>query len=534
MTFSTKITLIFLLISTSILAQSYKDRYRTLNIHHYKLSIDLNDSTNAIAAKIDVSLRFRKKIDSFYLDLASFDSISNTGMKVDSVYQNKIPVAFNHLNDQLSIYPKHNFPNLTYKYRIKYEGIPEDGLIIGKNLHGERTFFGDNWPNRAHNWFPCVDHPSDKASIEYIVKAPNHYKIIANGELIEELDLEENRKQTHWVTKVKLPTKVMVIGAGNFVIDSLGVSEKDSIPITSWVYEQSKEQGFYDFGNTKEILDFYTNLFGSYPYKKLANVQSSTKYGGMENASAIFYPEKSITGNRAFENKIAHEIVHQWFGNSVTELDWSHIWLSEGFATYFANIYVQKSKSDSLFQQKMIEDRNRVLKFHETTKTPIIDTKTTDLMQLLNPNSYQKGSWVLHMLRKELGDDIFYKGIKTYYKMHKNKSASTKSFKNVMSHVSGKNLDVFFKQWLYQAEHPVIKSQWIYYKNKVRLIIDQTQDYTFEFPLDIELIYEDGTSEIKTIQIDYKNSPHVIESKGDVKELKYDPNNWLLFEIAEE
>ena len=103
-----------------------------------------------------------------------------------------------------------------------------------------------------------------------------------------------------------------------------------------------------------------------------------------------------------------------------------------------------------------------------------------------------------------------------------------------MAYTSGKNLDLFFKQWLEKSGHPIIKTQWIYFNNKVRLILEQTQENTFEFPLDIELIYEDGTSEVKTVQIDYPNAPYVIECNGDVKDIKFDPNTWLLFDIAPE
>jgi len=534
MKISLKFAILFYIISLSVSAQNYAERYRSINVEHYKLAIELNDSDDSIDATISIDLQFRKSISSFYLDLVSLDSISGKGMKVESVYQNNIPVEFKQKDDKLTIYPKHNFQSLTYTYNIKYSGTPDDGLIIGNNLHGDRTFFADNWPNRAQNWFPCVDHPSDKATIEYIVKAPNHYNIIANGELIEEIDLEENTKQTHWKTAVPLPTKVMVIGAAKFAVDSLGLTKKDSIPVTSWVYPQTKNEGFYDFANTKNILDFYVELFGKYPYKKLASVQSSTKYGGMENASAIFYPEKSITGERKFENTIAHEIVHQWFGNSATEIDWPHVWLSEGFATYFTDLYILETKGDSIFKNRMQQGRKRVLKFYETTKTPVVDTKTKDYLQLLNPNSYQKGAWVLHMLRRELGDDVFYKGIKAYYKNYRFRNASTTSFKNVMAYTSGKNLDLFFKQWLEKSGHPIIKTQWIYFNNKVRLMLEQTQENTFEFPLDIELIYEDGTSEVKTVQIDYPNAPYVIECNGDVKDIKFDPNTWLLFDIAPE
>ena len=528
-----KISIFLLIFSSSVFAQQYKERLRTINIEHYKLAIELNDNNGSIIAKMAIDLRFRKSIPSFYLDLVSYDSISGKGMKVDSIYQNKVAVDFKHKNNRLTIYPKHNFANLTYTYTIKYSGIPEDGLIIGKNVHGDRTFFGDNWPNRAQNWFPCIDHPSDKATIEYIVKAPKHYKIIANGELIEEIDLNDQIKQTHWKTSNPLPTKVMVIGAANFAIDSLGVIDS-IIPVTSWVYEQNKEKGFHDLANSKEILEFYIDLFGKYPFQKLASVQSTTRYGGMENASCIFYPEQAFTGEQKFDNTIAHEIVHQWFGNSASEIDWPHVWLSEGFATYFTDVYIEKTKGDSIFQHRMQQERARVLKFHETTKTAVVDVKTSDYLKLLNPNSYQKGAWVLHMLRKKLGDEAFYKGIKAYYEKYKYRSASTNSFKRVMAATSGKNLDVFFKQWLENPGHPVLKTQWLYFNKRIRIMIEQVQGGIFEFPLDVELIYEDGTSEIKTIEIDYLNAPYSIETSGDVKDIKFDPNTWLLFELAPE
>lgn len=528
-----KITLLFIVITSSLYAQQYKERLSTLNVEHYNLAIDLNDENDAINAKIAVYLRFRKSVPSFYLDLVSYDSISGKGMKVDSIFQNNVAVDFKHKNNRLTIYPKHNFANLTYTYTIKYGGIPEDGLIINKNMHGDRTFFADNWPNRAQNWFPCIDHPSDKASIEYVVKAPKHYKIIANGSLLEETAVNDSINKTHWKTAYPLSTKVMVIGAAKFAIDSLGFTT-DSIPVTSWVYPQNKEKGFHDLTNSKEILEFYTNLFGAYPFKKLANVQSSTRYGGMENASCIFYPESSFTGEQKFENTIAHEIVHQWFGNSASEIDWPHVWLSEGFATYFTDVYIQKTKGDSIFQQRMQQERSRVLKFHETTKTSVVDVHTTDYLKLLNPNSYQKGAWALHMLRRKLGDEAFYKGIKNYYETYKYKNASTNGFKRIMAASSGKNLDVFFKQWLENPGHPVLKTQWLYYNGRIRIMIEQVQGGIFEFPLDVELIYEDGTSEIKTIVVDYLNAPYSIETNGDVKDIKFDPNTWLLFELATE
>jgi aminopeptidase N len=527
-----KITLLFLVISSWINAQTLNESLATIDIQHYKLSINLNDDSNSINATMEIALIFKESVNSFTLDLEGLNAETGKGLTVSSVHQNEVAADFVQQNNQLIITPKHNFTNLKYTYTITYSGIPSTGLIIGKNSFGDRTFFGDNWPNRAHSWFPCVDHPLDKATVEYIVTAPNHYQVIANGTLVAETSLKNNLKLTHWKTNSPLPTKVMVIGVAKFAVQNLG--NFNEIPVSSWVYPQAETQGFHDFSNAPAILAYFTEIIGKFPYEKLANVQSTTQYGGMENASAIFYHEKSITGEGKIDALMAHEIAHQWFGDSATEVDWSHIWLSEGFATYFADLYIQKSKGDSIFQKRMVNERAKVFDFYKKQQTPIIDTKTTNLIDLLNPNSYEKGAWVLHMLRKELGDELFYKGIKTYYDTYKHSNASTYNFKNVMEKVSGKKLDTFFMQWLTKAEYPILKSNWIYYNNKVRLMLEQTQPNAFEFPLDVELIYTDGTSEIKTIKVTYQTEPFVIETKGEVKALKFDPNNWLLFQTVTE
>ncbi|WP_299524793.1 M1 family metallopeptidase [uncultured Lutibacter sp.] len=522
---------LLLLIQATTTAQSYKQRLNTIDIQHYKLALIVNDTTNSIDATMDISLKFKALLSEFQLDLVKKDSISGLGMVVDSIYQNNVKVSFTHENNKILIQPIHTFPGIEYTYIIKYHGVPDDGLVISKNLHGDRTFFGDNWPNRAHHWFPCIDHPSDKATVEYIIEAPNHYQTIANGFQIEETNITNTTKQYHWKTEVPLPTKVMVIGIAKFAVQNIG--ETHNIPVSNWVYPQTKEQGFYDFSTTKNILNFFIENIGEYPFQKLANVQSKTRFGGMENAGNIFYFEEYVTGKKEHEDLIAHEIAHQWFGNSVSEIDWSHIWLSEGFATYFTDLYILNEKGEDDFLKRINEERETIFKFHKSKQSPVIDTKTTNYMQLLNANSYNKGAWVLHMLRKQIGDEAFWKGIKTYYSTYKFNNATTNDFKNVMAQISNQNLDIFFKQWLKKIGHPILKTNWIYHNNKLRIIIDQTQETVFQLPLDIEMIYSDGSSEIKTIQITDKTAPYIIATTGDVKEIKLDPNSWLLFELIE-
>jgi aminopeptidase N len=325
----------------------------------------------------------------------------------------------------------------------------------------------------------------------------------------------------------------MAVGIAKFAVQNIG--ETHNIPVSTWVYPQTKEQGFYDFSIAKDILNFFIENVGDYPFLKLANVQSKTRFGGMENAGNIFYFEKSVNGKQNHEDLIAHEIAHQWFGNSASEIDWPHIWLSEGFATYFTDLYILKSEGEQAFKKRLNEERQKVINFYTKQQTPVIDFKTINYMNLLNPNSYEKGAWVLHMLKNRIGEENFWKGIKTYYDFYKFKNASTNDFKNVMAQVSGKNLDVFFEQWLEKTGQPKINSTWIHGGDKLRIIVEQLQETVFQFPLDLELIYSDGSSEIKTVEVTTKNEPFVVTTKAlEVTEIKLDPNTALLFEEIKE
>src|SRR5690606_37201773 len=206
-------------------------------------------------------------------------------------------LQFTHKGDELTItLPGDGGATSGNRYAIEvaYSGEPADGLILSKNKHGGRTLFGDNWPNRARHWLPTVDHPSDKATVEFIVEAPDHYQVVSTGARVEESDIEGDRRRTHTRSEVPIATKVMVIGVARFAVDH--VREVNGIPGSSWVYPQDRDAGFSDDARAAAILDYFDSHIGPYPYLKLANVQSKTRYGGMENAGNIFYSEGSVTG----------------------------------------------------------------------------------------------------------------------------------------------------------------------------------------------------------------------------------------------
>ncbi len=280
------------------------------------------------------------------------------------------------------------------------------------------------------------------------------------------------------------------------------------------------------------VMDYYIRKIGPYPFDKLANVQSKTLFGGMENAGAIFYAERSVTGTGSNESLIAHEIAHQWFGDGVTELNWHHVWLSEGFATYFTNLWFEEMHGAASFVQRLTSERKRCLDYERRSLTPVIDTTVIDYLKLLNTNSYQKGSWVLHMLRRQVGDELFFKGIRRFYEEYKYGNALTEDFQKVMDEVSGQDLGLFFRQWLYSAGHPKLDIKWKNSKGYVELETTQVQSgTTFVFPLDIRIKYEDGSDSVETFMIEDRSTTKSIKSAKKAISIEPDPYTWLLFEI---
>ena len=318
---------------------------------------------------------------------------------------------------------KHSGDTLTT--RIRYHGTARDGLVVRIDSSGNRTFFADNWPDRAHLWLPVQDHPSDKAEVNFRVEVPLDLQVIANGTLIKVDTLARNRAAWQYRLSTPIPPSNFVFGAAHMAVTPLTPASctLPCVPQAAWSYPQDSAYAAQAFSVAPGIVEYFSQIIGPFPYPSLAHVQTSTRFGGMENATAIFYAAQMYAARNVAEEIIAHETAHQWFGDAVTEEDWHHLWLSEGFATYLAALWLGHAHGDSVFQAKMQHNAETV--FYQkgkdgvrvnnpVTETPILDTTATDLMGLLNSNNYPKGAWVLHELRGLVGDSAFFAGIRMY------------------------------------------------------------------------------------------------------------------------
>lgn len=525
--------LLFCLLTFSLQSKDYYPVQNSIDVIHYEFTVYLSDNYNKIRGEAKTEISHTGSTREIVLDLVNLDE-EGRGMIVEQVTLDNESVEWDHCDDRLHLYlPGEKKAGESSILFIKYHGVPADGLVISMNRHGRRTFFADNWPDRARNWIPCIDHPSDKALVDFIVYAPQKYRVVSNGYLHEESTLPGGMKLTHWKEEISIPTKVMVIGVAEFATRLAG--RIDGTDIWTCVFPEDREAGFSDYSVATGPFEWYSDMIGPYPYEKLANVQSKTMFGGMENAGCIFYSESSVTGRGRAEGLIAHEIAHQWFGNSVSEKDWHHIWLSEGFATYLTALYQGHREGEKKLEETMERARHRVIRSYRNNPVPVIDTTIASYMKLLNANSYQKGSWVLHMLHNELGDDLFWAGIREYYARYRDSNALTSDFVNTMEDVSGRDLDGFFHQWLYIPGHPRLNISWSYDRDskEITLLLEQSQQgHVFEFPLDIQIDYPSG-SRVETIMVKSKKQSFVLESASAPLALIVDPGVNLLFEEVE-
>ena len=511
-----------------------------VDVVHYAFRLTLSDETDVIEGETTVEFRVvQEGLAALSLDLVQpKPAAPDRGMTVSAVTEGGAPRAFEHTGDRLAIHLEPvGHAGERRSVVVRYRGIPATGLLIANNKHGERTFFSDNWPIKARQWLPTLDHPYDKATSEMRVDAPAHYQVVSNGLLVEETDLGNGRRLSHWRQSVPIATWLNVLGVARFAVDHRPAWR--GLPIETWVYRQDRDNGFAVFANpTVAVLDFLSDRVGPYPYERLGNVQANGVRGGMESATSIFYGDDSVGDPRStrWRNVIIHEIAHQWFGNSVTENDWDHVWLSEGFASYFTLLFIEHAYGRDEMLAGLRTSRDAIREFY--AKNPdyrIIHDNISDMSQILSgPGTYQKGAWTLHMLRGLIGDAAFWTGIRDYYKTFRDSNATTADFRRTMEQASGQELGWFFDQWLTRGGFPKLSTRWSYdaKAKQLRLDVEQLQaGPPFRLPIELAIDVEgDPRPRNDRIDVQTPRETLTLSLDGQPKSVTLDPRTYVLMD----
>ena len=433
------------------------------------------------------------------------------------------------------------------RVRVVYDGMVRDGLIVRRDDKGRWTWFGDNWPDRARHWLPTVDHPSDKATVSWTVRSPERNVVVANGEPLGAIHLTTGGRrllQTRWRESRPIATYLMVIAAAPLIRYDLPSSAchrgESGECVQQSVFVLPENRGWLPgiFAATDRIMSLFERLVAPFPYEKLAHVQSSTQFGGMENASAIFYDGALFPAQKVTDGLLAHEMAHQWFGDAVTEREWGHLWLSEGFADFFAARWTLEAHGDSAYRAALAKLRAKVLGDSVVPLRPVIDMAQTDYMALLNANSYDKGGFVLSMLHRELGDSAFFRGIRSYYDAHRHGNAVSDDLRAALERSSGRSLAQFFDQWLRRPGYAEPSLGWAYDASGGTVSVFALQDGRFgAFALPLTVVVQEGNDVMRRLVVDIPAEPRAtVPLPGRFSRrptsISFDPDSTLLARIS--
>ena len=432
-------------------------------------------------------------------------------------------------------------PGAKSAFTVEYHGKPKDGMyfvkarVNGKRIpevwtQGETTFNRD--------WIPLWDYPNEMFTTELKVRVPTDYTVIGNGKLMSE-EVQNKRRVFHYKMEQKHVGYLLSLVIGKFTIKrDVG---PDNLDIWYVVYPEDVKHIDLCLGRTPFVMQVMEELTDEpYPYIKYAQtVASEYPLGGMENITAttegreyIVYDESAALTQDGM-GLVAHEAAHQWFGDLLTCRDWAHIWLNEGFASYFESIVIEREQGMDQFYREM--DSMASWYFHEAKgyTRPIVKYDFERPGAMFDGHTYSKGAWVLHMLRRELGDELFFKGVAHYVNVNRYKLVETPDLLRAMEESTGRNLHGFFHQWLYTAGHPVLDVSVRDDKDAglARIQVVQKTDHLFNFPLDVRITYEDGVPDNFTIRITEKDQVFFLKRRMAAKTIEIDPHLWQLKEM---
>jgi aminopeptidase N len=510
---------------------------------HYDVSLRLNDQLTEITyAKTDIHIEVLKApLNTIDLDFGE--------MTIDSVlYMNK-PVRYEQVGGKLNVHlPRTMNRNDVFTIEVTYHGRPAEGLILTTDKAGKPSATGDNWPDRVHHWIPCLDHPSAKATVNFKVTAPARDTVVANGQFAGTTNNPDSTRTWGYTESRPIPPYCMIIAVGEYAQAQLPTNMRP--PLAYYVPLTDRDVAARGFNSALPALQFFSEKVAPYPYEKLALIVGATRYGGMENSSAIVFSgtlfntpldsqplSRHFNVRRGLVEVTAHEIAHQWFGDSVSIKTWSDLWLSEGFATYFAALFTERFDGQEAFREYMRRAAKTYLAYEQGRRAPVYDNETEDLMKLLNANNYQKGAWVLHMLRGLLGDETFFRGIREFYLRHEDKTASTEDLRAALEKVSGKDLKEFFARWVYGSGHPRYEASWSWRMDKtgrgtLKIQLEQMQeDAPFLNPLPVEIVLGDKIQRATLTPTGRASSLLIPLSRRPV-DVRIDPDETILKEMT--
>ncbi len=514
---------------------------RPIDIQDIRLDLRVDLTKKSVEGSATLQIRGLRTLKHLDLDAVDFHV-----KKVSMTLGNKPlhSVQYTHDGKKLTIllptpWSAGQEATLRVDYRVE---DPKQGLHFFGPTSAEpdapRIVWSQGEPISNRYWFPCIDAPDERQTTELVVTVPEGFEAISNGKLVTSKASPDGKNVTFdWKQDKPHPSYLVTLVVGQFDVVR---EEWDKVPVLYYVPRGKKDQVATTFARTREMLAFFSKRFGiHYPWDKYAQVVAYRFGGGMENTSAttmgdILQDQRSIL-DRDSDGIIAHELAHQWWGDLVTCRDWAHLWLNEGFASYAEALWDEHRDGADAYAYNMFQKAAGAISGGK--KRPVLDRRYPTPMSMFDSRAYPKGAWVLHMLRRRVGDDEFFKGVQQYGSTHRLQSAETADFRRTMERVTGRNLERFFYDWTERPGNPVLEvtTEYTPATQQARVVVKQTQSgEPFHFPLTL-LVNRSGVTKPVVIEQDVtdKENTFLIPLPGTPTRVEVDPEQAVLAEIKE-
>lgn len=507
---------------------------RQFDLLHVRVQLTVDYAARSFTGHVENTIApFKDNLET--IDLHCGRNLAVTQCSVDGK-----ATTFSHEGDVLSVKPtERTVRGKPIVVQVRYSGskratagrlVTDSGwhFIEPNGRDANREGFwtqGETEENRF--WAPMWDYPNDFATSETIVTVPGEWTVIGNGALVSARTNTTGTKTFHWKMSQPHATYLISLVGGPFDV------KKDSWNGVELIYAVPKGMGDRidaTFAVTPRMLEFFSNRFGvKYPWVKYAQSCMYDFGGGMENISATTLGVGGL--GRNLDGLIAHELGHQWFGDLVTCKTWGDIWLNEGFATYCGALWTEHAEGKEAYVRSIEGNFNGYVRGTRNLRA-VATNMYSHGDAMFDGQSYSKGSVILHMLRRYVGDAAFFEGIKNYLNQFGHKNVETDDFRQVMSESSGKDLEAWFAQWVYKPGHLILQSAWTYQDGRVELKLKQAQDTTKGTLYDFDTIVEiKSGSSVRRVPIHVSGEETVVSFPAGVKpdSVEVDPDRDIIF-----
>jgi aminopeptidase N len=497
-------------------------------------------------AAYDIQIALDNHLISGLVEIGIISNISNLGMvalnfiggTIDSIKQNGYLINYTRSESLLNVYLRTAANDRdSIGIRVFYRCSPTRGFFWNTNAYNQQVWNSDNSLSDARYWIPCVDKPYDKAVCRLTVSLPANMTCVGNGSLSGTWPSPGNNRVFYqWSENYPIAPSAISLSACAYtrIIDSVSIGDS-TIPLQYYIYQRDSIRALGDFINVPDMVEYFCDKIGQYSFanEKLAIIENKILegWGSAAGQTSIAYGDMLITGQRTYEWLLARATAKQWFGNTVTPIDWRHIWLNEGLAAYFDALYNGHKYGELSFQNRMSDYSSVYFSEDEYSLYPIYDPPVD---YLNSPLESEKGAWVIHMLRYLSGDSLFYSAIKQYINDSRYGNVSTDDLQRHFELTLNRNLDWFFQEWIYSSGHPDYRIGWTVqpYQNKFNLQIQvrQTQIDSEYFAMPIQIVAHSSIKDtsISLILPAQANSYKSALLDFNPTDIEIDPDNWIL------